>query len=188
MKKIITMITLMMCSVFTFGQNKNGHWDSILMSDNTYYKHFINNLSGKEKEDSINQFKLNPCNLNRIIDEFTGDVTYYVNSDVSFTKVISKGISKLYLSIWIKEDDIYTGKGVILILENGKKINKPNENVEYTYSSGSFYATTFIQLTNQDILLLKESGISKFKLYILDGYTNFSKETCEQFNCLIKSK
>ena len=96
---------------------------------------------------------------------------------------------KYYLSIWIKETGIYTGTGVSIILKNEKKINKPSAKVEYSYAGSSFYTTTFIQLTNEDIALLKQSGIAKYKLYISTGeITDYSDLSKDLFNCLVKAK
>ncbi len=147
----------------------------------------LKSISIGQTKDSI----VEACDLNREVDQFTEKVTYNIadaGGDISYVKVIEKGVPRYYLSIWKKESGIYTGKGVILILENGKKIEKPNETVDYTYSSGDFYTKIFMKLNTNDIALLKESGIAKFKIYITEGFTNSAKETTILFNCLVKAK
>lgn len=129
--------------------------------------------------------------VTKTVDEFTGEITFEakITDDVKFLKIKKGGVTRYYLDIWIEESGIYTGTGVSIILKNGKKINKPSAKVEYSYVSNSFYTTTFIYLTKDDIALLKQSGIEKYKLYISTGeiseYSNLSKDL---FNCLIKAK
>ncbi|EKT4520734.1 hypothetical protein JE950_002392 [Flavobacterium psychrophilum] len=89
----------------------------------------------------------------------------------------------------IKESNIYMGNGVTIILKNGKKINKPNEKVESSYIGSNFYSKAFISLSKTDIALLKESGISKYKLYISTGdISKQSDKIKELFNCLLLIK
>lgn len=139
-------------------------------------------------QDSIN------CNehLNRTVDDFSGEITIEakITDDASFIKIKTGNIIRYYLSIYIAESGIYNGKGVTIILQNGKKINKPNELVESTYIAGNFYTRAFIRLTTNDIQLLKQSGIVKYKLYIssdelTESNSNWSKVI---FNCLLNSK
>jgi len=152
---------------------------------------------------SLNSFSQNPDSTNTVDcsvitkekDDFSGEMTYTAridvenDGDVSFIKVIKGKSVVYYLSIWVKESGIYTGEGVSIILKNGKRINKPNEKVDYSYTAGDFYTTAFMRLTPNDISLLKQSGISKYKLYISQGElldkSNLSKD---YFNCLLKCK
>ena len=143
-------------------------------------------VSVTTKIDSIDCSK-----VTKTVDEFTGEITFEakITDDVKFFKIKKGGVTRYYLDIWIEESGIYTGTGVSIILKNGKKINKPSAKVEYSYVSNSFYTTTFIYLTKDDIALLKQSEIEKYKLYISTGeiseYSNLSKDL---FNCLIKAK
>ncbi|EMY3585052.1 hypothetical protein [Flavobacterium psychrophilum] len=138
----------------------------------------------------------NNCDIiKKNIDEFNGEKSFEFSlvsndgSDVSVIKVINKGISIYYLSIMIKESNIYMGNGVTIILKNGKKINKPNEKVESSYIGSNFYSKAFISLSKTDIALLKESGISKYKLYISTGdISQQSDKIKELFNCLLLIK
>lgn len=177
--KNVLFVILLTVSLKTFGQSMS--YLSVIGSVATNQPDTLK----KPNKDSLS------CKLERIVDEFDGKVTYNIEDEggeISFIKIIRKGLPIYYLRIWIKEDDIYTGKGVTLILEDGKKISKPMAEVDYELSGDSFYATTFIQLTPQDIALLKQSGIQKYRLYIVDGYTSYSRQTKDLFNCLIKSK
>jgi|GEM_PF-2423432 hypothetical protein len=165
MRKTILLFAFVATTVFSFGQKT----DSIA-----------------QKIDSID------CSgVTKTVDEFSGEITFEarITDDVNFLKIKKSGVIKYYLSIWIKETGIYTGTGVSIILKNEKKINKPSAKVEYSYAGSSFYTTTFIQLTNEDIALLKQSGIAKYKLYISTGeITDYSDLSKDLFNCLVKAK
>lgn len=178
-KYILIFIVFLISSILSFGQT-NVNWDSII----TVYR--IDSTKAYKKE-----FSVNPCGLDRKIDEFTGEITCTIvddGGDISFVKIIKAGISSYYLSIWIKESGIYTGTGVVLILENGQKISKPTAKVDYNYAANSFYTTVFLKLNANDIALLKTSGISKYKLYISEGQTAYASKTKDLFICLTKIK
>lgn len=181
---------------------KNEKDEQILIPLKGFY--FLNENEIKELEkrntetttSKIESNNLITCDIiKRKVDEFNGeksfDFTVKSNdgSDVSIIKVVNKGISIYYLSIMIRESNIYRGNGVTIILKNGKKINKPNEKVESTYLGSDFYSKTFISLSKTDIALLKESGISKYKLYISTGdISEHSDKIKELFNCLLTIK
>lgn len=129
--------------------------------------------------------------LQKQVDEFTGEIKYEIKDqggDYSIIKIISKGVSKYYLSIYLKENTIVNGKGVYLILSDGKRISKPNADVETTSIGVSFYARTLIQLNSTDIEMLKNAGISKYKLYIFTGATEYAEQTKDLFNELVNTK
>lgn len=126
--------------------------------------------------------------ISKKVDEFTGEKTFKlkINDDVTFLKCIENNTTSYYLSIYIKEVGIYTGKGVILLLANGQKINKPNEEVECTYMSSSFYTKSFIKLTNSDLQLLKNNALQKYKLYVSEG--GIPPYNLNYFTCLLNSQ
>lgn len=136
--------------------------------------------------------KKDPCsNIKRNVDEFTGEISMQFNDkggELTFLKYIKDGVTDYYLSIRIKESSIYTGEGVYLILSNGKKISKPNEKVDYDYLGGDFYTDVFCELSKEDIEMLKESPIVKYKAYILTGSTEYYEETHAKFLCLLDLK
>lgn len=149
---------------------------------------FTSVISYGQKIDSINCSK-----INKEVDEFTDKITYRVyitpSSNQTFIKSVQDGITNYYLSIYIPETDINRGTGVIILLKNGIKINKPDAEVDYALIGDQFYAKTFIKLTNNDIELLKQSGIAKYKLYVSTGdITEYSDLCKDLFNCLIQSK
>ncbi len=129
--------------------------------------------------------------VRKTTDEFTGymDFKVRITDEVYFLKIKNGGVSTYYLSIWIKVLGFYHGQGVRIILKNGERIYKPNEEVVANYSASDFYVTAFIRLTTADIALLKQSGIEKYKLSFSTGdisdYSDLSKDL---FNCIVKAK
>jgi len=142
------------------------------------------------------QSKTNYCDaIKKTVDEFSGEKTYEFRIDdnkgghLSISKVIDKKLIVYYLSIWIKESGIYTGEGVTIILKGGKKINKPSEVVEYSLLGNTFYTKAFMSLKPADIIMLKENGIDKYKLYISESQISDKSDLCKElFNCLISAK
>ena len=142
----------------------------------------------KIKIDNFDKDSLNTnCNISKKVDDFDGSITYEteITDRVSILKIKSGKSITYYLSIYIKENNIYNGKGVCIILENNKRINKPNEEVKSSYLGSSFYVHSFITLTKNDINLLKTNAIEKYKLYISEDEILDVNSTI-LFNCLLK--
>lgn len=175
MKKLL--LVLLLLPLFCFSQSAR----------NSDEKNISNTTGGNAP-----QTKKNPCyGIERKLDEFTGEISMHFNDkggELTFHKYIKDGIIDYYLSIRIKESSIYTGEGVYLILRNGKKISKPNEEVDYDYLGGDFYTDVFCELSKEDIEMLKESPIEKYKAYILTGSTEYYEETHAKFMCLLDLK
>lgn len=191
MKTIIVSLLLVISSVI-FGQDtiqlSTGNYAVITAKGTTYFSTIKNT-------DSLN--KAACMRFDRVVDEFDNSVTitYNVNSDVSFIKIVKNGVSSYYLSIYIKESGIYAGKGVGLILSqyntntdeyvNKLTINKPNQKVDFSYIGSDFYTTAFIKLIPADLEMLKKSDHMKYKLYISNSECYYDME---RIKCLIKSK
>lgn len=97
-------------------------------------------------------------------DKFSGIKTHRspLLDVLSFSK--SKGFT--YLSIDIPGSTLnYNTKGVILLLSDGSKINKPNEKIDVNYNNGYRYSA-FIALSKIEIDKIIKNPISDVKLYI----------------------
>jgi hypothetical protein len=133
--------------------------------------------------------------LSRKVDDFNGQVMITTSirnwnwDRISFSKFIEKKSVKYYLSIDVKTQDIYYGKGVFFILKNGKRIDRPNQKIESDYSDGNFFCTAFITLTSQDMKLFSESGIEKYKVDFLTGnFIEQSNVLREMASCILNAK
>lgn len=190
--KTIILSFLLAISTFIFGQDtiqiSKGNYAVITASGTTYFS-TIKNTDSLDKAACMK--------FDKVIDEFDKSVTitYDVNSDVSFIKIIKNGVVTFYLSIYIKEGGIYTGTGISLILSqyntntaeyvNKLMIKRPNQKVDYSYIGDSFYTTAFIKLTPADLEMFKKSDHMKYKLYISNSECYYDTE---RIKCLIKSK
>jgi hypothetical protein len=125
-------------------------------------------------------------------DKFTGDTTFMTPaaSGFSFIKVKKGNSSTIYLRKNEPGSTLNVGKkGVILLLQNNKRIEKPNEELDVkasSYGSGWVY-TAFFELSDTDIKLLTENEITDSRLYIYDGAVREGdgKEIIEYLKCLL---
>lgn len=187
MKQLIILI-IVLISINLYSQTTFEQW--LLQNQPPIIESY-----SKEQQDSIN--RENCLKFDKVIDEFDRSVTltYQINSDVSVIKIISGSVSSYYLSIYIKENSIYTGLGVSIILcvsdtltntlNNKYKINKANQLVDCSYINNNFYTKSFIKLKVADLELLKKGEYMKYKLYISNGECSYDQE---RIKCLIKAK
>jgi hypothetical protein len=126
-------------------------------------------------------------------DKFTNETTYKVGKEknglrIEFLKVVKMTTKTYYMSIDVTGSTLNVGeKGVTILLNNGKKIDKPLEKIDVNYSDGYVYSA-FIRLTPNDILLIKNNLITDVRLYIYDRNLSIemSKELQEYLKCLTK--
>ncbi len=91
----------------------------------------------------------------------------------SFVKVKNKDNSVIYLSVERGGKTLFTNKtGFYLLLDDGTKIAKPNEEIDVKVSTSKYSNydySVFVKLTDEDIKLLTKHKITDYKLYILEG-------------------
>lgn len=127
-------------------------------------------------------------------DKFTSEIksTSPYSEGVSFIKVNKDGKSKIYLAINETGSTVAVGKtGLTLLLENGKRIEKPSAPINAKVNSGYTGATgyvfsAFVELNAEDIKLLTENAITDNRLYIYDGTIKNGKKLQAYLNCLNK--
>ena len=113
-------------------------------------------------------------------DKFTGKVSHYSsplpNYNMTAHKDVSPGESPLYLLGLFATSNraIANRKGVIVLLENGAKITKPDEDIDIevnkykTHGYGDFEYSAYISLTKEDRALLIRYRITDIRLYVVD--------------------
>lgn len=130
--------------------------------------------------------------LTKKADKFQNEVTIDTPllNTISFTKVISNKVSKLYMSVTQKGSTLNLNKlGLTILFSNGKKLSKPNAKISVAPGTeNSWNYSAFIPLLPADIKLLAENVITDVKLYIYDGSVNNGSELKELLNCIIKAK
>jgi len=129
-------------------------------------------------------------------DEFTDEIfhTGRIKSTLGnyqiITKSVKNGVENIYLSLTVPGRTVNVmKKGVILLLDDKTKINLPGVDVECNVSSkGGYEYYSFIELTKEQIEILKVKEIDKIRLYIYDSDLNGSTsyKLKEYLNCLIE--
>ncbi len=124
-------------------------------------------------------------------DKFSGETSASSNySDgIRFIKTTKDGVSKIYMAMNQPGATLNVGKkGLILLLENGKKIERPNADIDAKVNtSGKNYVySAFIELTKAEIELLIENPITDKRLYIYDGEIKNGAKLSEYLKCLTK--
>ncbi|WP_145993542.1 hypothetical protein [Tenacibaculum dicentrarchi] len=124
-------------------------------------------------------------------DKFDGKTTSRTDysEGVSFIKITKDNSSKIYMSINEIGSTLNVGKkGLILLLENGKKINRPNAKLNTRINKGGrgYIYSAFIKLTQEEIKLIIENKITDNRLYIYDGEIKNGEKFGEYLKCLNK--
>lgn len=122
-------------------------------------------------------------------DKFTEDTTYYTPmlEGTQFFK-IKKGASTNFFLLKNVPGETYSiGKqGAIFLLDNKQRIEKPDARVDvHSTTYGTYYYTTVVALTKQDIELFSNNAITDVRLYIYDTNLKYGKVLTEYFKCLI---
>ncbi|MDA0175910.1 hypothetical protein OOZ35_00220 [Mesoflavibacter profundi] len=116
-------------------------------------------------------------------DKFTGDTTSRspILDKVSFTK--SNDDIYLKLTTYGSTANV-NKKGVIILLDNGKKIEKPEEKIDVDVDKYGYRYSAFIRLNNEDIELLSNNEITDYRLYIYDKSISNGNVYKEYLKCL----
>jgi hypothetical protein len=122
-------------------------------------------------------------------DKFSGDIKYRSEDSegISFVKFIENNTAKIYISISVVGLTLNVGKtGLILLLENNKRIEKPDALIDVKVKSSSWSYSAFVELNSKDLDLLKENKITDERLFIYDGVIKNGEKLKEYIKCLTK--
>ncbi len=134
--------------------------------------------------------------IKKTFNKFTNE-TIYRSPEVeglTFIKIEKNKKAKIYLSIEIGSHNLtLRNKGLILLLENNKRIERANERIDVKPMSQemfgilhiSYIYSAFIELTRAEIKLLKEYDITDKRLYIHEGNIRKDETLRECLKCLI---
>jgi hypothetical protein len=181
--------------------------DTIVVLDNKKSRHDIDLAT-------YNSLVSNPCSqLDTNYDDFSREKKFstgYVKptgpdddpaapiSTKFYNVIFYKYICKTGVSYYINLNSnsitpLATERGVIIILKNKTRINKPNALVETKVNENGdefdrYTRSSFIRLTANDLLLLKASPIDEYELYdSQESETDFAV-LHQMFMCLLKAK
>ena len=139
------------------------------------------------------QVKSQNCDIQKTADKFDGSITYKAEFAkwACFSKVI-KGSDTTYYAYFSTEGTTanYYKKGVIILLSNGSKIEKPNAEVDCKFRAGVMYDyTSFFTLTKDDMKILSTNRITDWRLYVTERGLGEKRgeKLKETLICLIKS-
>lgn len=124
-------------------------------------------------------------------DKFTNDITHrspYIEG-VSVIKSIKGDKARIYLAVNEIGSTLNVGKkGLILLLEGGQKIDKPDADLDVKVNKGGsgYVYSAFVELTLSDISLLTKYSITDNRLYVYDGTINNGAKIKEYIKCLTK--
>ncbi|MBZ9728669.1 hypothetical protein LB467_03135 [Salegentibacter sp. JZCK2] len=104
---------------------------------------------------------------------------------ITFTKIDKEGETNLFLSIREFGPTLNVGsKGLLILLEDGKKIEKPEAPIEVEKDGANYIYSAFIELTDEDIQKLLESPMTHNRLYVYHGKINNGELFQEYLRCL----
>ena len=129
--------------------------------------------------------------IEKSIDKFTSAIQYKASTGdlVSIFKIEKNGSKTFYLSIGVYGATVsgLNEKGVILLLKNNKKIEKPDERLDTKYDGDLGYLySAFIKLNDSDLELLKNNELTDARLYIFDKSYSDNYKLIEFLKCLTK--
>ncbi|WP_395049750.1 hypothetical protein [Flavobacterium sp.] len=129
--------------------------------------------------------------IEKSIDKFTNAIQYKASTGdlVSIFKIEKNGSKSFYLSIGVYGATVsgLNEKGVILLLKNNKKIEKPDERLDTKYDGDLGYLySAFIKLNDSDLELLKNNELTDARLYIFDKSYSDNYKLIEFLKCLTK--
>jgi hypothetical protein len=135
--------------------------------------------------------------ITKKVDDFEDKISFRFSGlrNVSLSTYIEKGEVTSYLSLHTTGSTLSIGeKGVYILLDDGQKIIKANENIdsefepEHYYGSDNYEYSAFISLTKDELDLLTKHSIKKFKLYIYEQSVSQvnQDEQKELTKCLIQ--
>jgi hypothetical protein len=127
--------------------------------------------------------------IEEIKDKFTEKITYKTpfSEPISFIRVKDKQQINTFMSITVFGSTVSVGKtGVIILFDNGKKIEKPDAEIDTKVSiSGKGYDySAFLSLSEEEIELLKNYIISDVRLYVYDSNIKNGIKLKEYLKCI----
>jgi len=121
-------------------------------------------------------------------DKFTGETR--INSPMNgvyFVKIKKATESHTYLFLRTPGSTANVNiKGVIILLENGLKIEKPECKIDVEVGQSNYLYSCLIELNNKDIQLLTDNKMTDYRLYIYDNTIKNGNTLMEYLKCITK--
>ncbi len=118
-------------------------------------------------------------------DKFTGETQYDTEMIDGIT--FQKSGNKIYLYCVSSGPTVNVNKkGLIFLLQNNKRINRPEATIDVKVVEDFFAYSAFIELSNDEIELLSENNITDERLYIYDREIKDGTKLRAYLKCLAK--
>lgn len=130
------------------------------------------------------------ANIREKRDKFEGHDRFYtpLDEDVSLMKVKHDSVYRYYLNLTYPVSSPTFNKGVIVLLNDGTKLNYPEAKVETSVSGSSYMIKSFISLKPADVELLKIKEITDAKIYATEIKIKNGWAYKYYMNCLFDKK
>lgn len=132
------------------------------------YKHTFPWLVGKIELDEASVC----AEISSDIDDFTGKKTIRTpfGKNASLIKIIENGEATTYLRLYANGSTLNVGeKGVIILMEDGSKLEYPGEEIDTDAGRGSGWRySAFIRMDDETLTKLSTVAMDKWRLYIYD--------------------
>jgi hypothetical protein len=138
--------------------------------------------------------------ITRKTDKFTGEITLhspigmYMSMAGHFYKSITKDTTNYSLYLHTCGSTITKAKGVVILFEDGSKLEFPNQEIEADVPQGNEYCNfeyqAFIDLSKSDIDKLLTHKMTDFRLYIFDRKVGNAqaKKLQDYLRCLVNTR
>lgn len=109
------------------------------------------------------------------LDKYKGEINFFSAplKPILFLKNVKEGEEKYYMSLTAGGNiPSVGGKGAIVLLGNGEKISRDDAEVDVEVASNtrfSYSYNVFTEISEEEIDLISEYGITGFQLYIFDN-------------------
>jgi len=130
--------------------------------------------------------------IEKKVDQFTGDVTYEspLIKQVHLAKIIRAEAKDTVYYLMLTQGDVSSvhGKGVTILFDSGDRLQFPEQKVETNYTSGTYWVSSFIRLTPEEMQKLATQKMKAARLYIKDFDIKTPDKWQSYATCLLASK
>lgn len=133
------------------------------------------------------------CKVKKTVDKFENEVKYKADFPKWFEviKYVKGTDTSYYLSLWTEgTSGLYAKQGVVILFNDGTKIERPNEKVECEFRTGAMYDfTSFFRIGKSELEQLKTKTTAGIRLYIIDREWGDKKaeNIKQQIICLVNT-
>lgn len=131
--------------------------------------------------------------IKKTVDKFTGNTLFrtpYARYYFSWTKAWYENDTTIYLSLNTTGSTLNYERGVIILLEDGTKIEWPDQKLDVKSGDYGWQYSALIEVNQDEIKQILASPITDYRLYIYPGsFREKHKKLLQDYlNCIIQAK